>query len=456
MDAPVQTRDPLFAERIDPRRWELWRANTRVVAWILLVDAAAWRSVVTGLVHRVSAADLARWLALALLGVVSVEVSVQLERRRRLLIGPGAHADLSAVWSVAGVLILPLDLALLLVIGGQALIWVRIWSKSATAKPYLAVYGTSCLLLTCAATHTLLSALGLPGLGLPADSGATVVLLAVAALTYAVVGIALTAIAIRLATGSREPRVLFGSWADRGLSWTTICIGEITALCVGYQPLLVVLILPVLLLAERTGLIGQLRTAASTDAKTGLLNAAAWRHDAQRELNRCTRSGLLAAVLVIDLDHFKQVNDRHGHIVGDRVLKAAADCLTQRLRDYDVLGRYGGEEFLVLLPASQPQVAMRIAQRLRLSLHGITIQDCPGLVVRASIGIATRPLDGDTLDSLIQAADVALFRAKGLGRDTVWPADGTARALQTHPTHLSRSQDADTENQPQSDPRNDS
>ena len=110
-------------------------------------------------------------------------------------------------------------------------------------------------------------------------------------------------------------------------------------------------VLPPVLVLHRAVLVHQLAEAARTDLKTGLLNAAAWHTQAERALSRNRRDDSPRGVLVLDLDHFKRVNDTYGHLAGDNVLVAVADALRGEVRDRDLVGRFGGEEFVVLLAA---------------------------------------------------------------------------------------------------------
>ncbi|MDN5749507.1 MAG: GGDEF domain-containing protein, partial [Pseudonocardia sp.] len=127
-------------------------------------------------------------------------------------------------------------------------------------------------------------------------------------------------------------------------------MGALAAVALGSAPGLVALVLPPILVLHRAVLVRQLEVQASTDAKTGLLNVATWQAAAMRALRRTQRSGTGAGVLILDLDHFKVVNDTHGHLAGDDVLAAVATQLRQGVREQDLVGRFGGEEFVVLLP----------------------------------------------------------------------------------------------------------
>ncbi|MEV0458476.1 bifunctional diguanylate cyclase/phosphohydrolase [Catellatospora methionotrophica] len=174
----------------------------------------------------------------------------------------------------------------------------------------------------------------------------------------------------------------------------------------------------------RTRLTEQLRTAAITDALTGLYNRRYFEEMLAAEADPARRRGPLSVVLV-DLDHFKTVNDTHGHLVGDAVLTAVGDRLRRSLRSGDLLCRYGGEEFVCLLPRTGGPAAWDLAERLRVGLRATPIP-VPGvaepLPMTASFGVACAdPADprGLGVDELVDTADRALYRAKAQGRDRV-------------------------------------
>jgi len=172
------------------------------------------------------------------------------------------------------------------------------------------------------------------------------------------------------------------------------------------------------------GVIGrELEAAARFDAKTGLLNAAAWEELTRRELVRAQRGGHPVAVLLVDIDRFKAVNDRHGHLVGDAVLRDVAGALSGGVRASDAVGRFGGEEFVVVLPEAGAGEALRIAERLRLRIGDLSVLLSGDAPLSASIGVACAPLDGTELTDLMLAADAALYRAKERGRNRVLLAE---------------------------------
>lgn len=177
------------------------------------------------------------------------------------------------------------------------------------------------------------------------------------------------------------------------------------------------------------GTLEGLLAAARLDALTGCLNHAAIRTELERELVRCARHQHTMACCFIDLDHFKLVNDRYGHEHGSRVLAEVAAVLRAAVRAGDSVGRYGGDEFIVLLPDANGDIAHRIAQRLRRMIRAITIKGEPQQL-DASVGVA-QWLPGATADALLQAADDALRSAKRAGRGDVVRAGDEAVAEQT-------------------------
>jgi diguanylate cyclase (GGDEF)-like protein len=182
---------------------------------------------------------------------------------------------------------------------------------------------------------------------------------------------------------------------------------------------------PFITLLQRSLRHAQLVQDSRVDAKTGLLNAATWELQATTELTRAVRTKAALAIAMLDIDRFKVINDTYGHLVGDQVLNEIARMLTSKLRDYDLAGRFGGEEFSLLLPQTRSVDALRIAERIRSNIAALSII-APGAVggervhVTVSIGVAALDSGTDrTYSQLMSAADAALYRAKGGGRDQV-------------------------------------
>ena len=193
----------------------------------------------------------------------------------------------------------------------------------------------------------------------------------------------------------------------------------------------------VLLLAIGTTLLGlaawtflaerrQLERRATTDELTGLVNRREFERQSEEAIDMASRFGTGLCIMLIDLNGFKQVNDTHGHQFGDRVLKTCADRLQQAVRDTDVVGRWGGDEFVVLLPGLEEASAVRnSAERLGESLSATPVVD--DVTMSGSVGAALYPRHGSGLDELMQAADVAMYEAKTTGvvhRLADWSATG--------------------------------
>ncbi len=164
-----------------------------------------------------------------------------------------------------------------------------------------------------------------------------------------------------------------------------------------------------------------LRVQATHDSLTGLWNRAATFDFLRRELNRGERQGTPVTVVMTDIDHFKQINDTYGHLTGDVVLREVAHQLSSAVRGYDVIGRFGGEEFLIVLPGCAGADAMDQAERLRACINREPVDTPEGPIpVTLSLGVAVR--EGAVAvdpDSLLRAADGALYRAKSGGRNRV-------------------------------------
>jgi diguanylate cyclase (GGDEF)-like protein/PAS domain S-box-containing protein len=172
-------------------------------------------------------------------------------------------------------------------------------------------------------------------------------------------------------------------------------------------------------ISGRKRLEAELERMAHTDVLTNLPNRRRFLELLRAEVTRCERHGHPMAVMELDLDHFKQVNDKYGHSAGDEVLKNFASLIRGRLRHYDFACRFGGEEFMIALPEARPEEASMVAERIRRDLEASHIQvEDNEINVTVSIGVAQWQI-GATPDSLIKQADDALYRAKRLGRNRV-------------------------------------
>ena len=158
-----------------------------------------------------------------------------------------------------------------------------------------------------------------------------------------------------------------------------------------------------------------LRRQARTDSLTGMLNRRAFHERIGEELARGRRTGTNVSDVMLDIDHFKPINDDHGHAEGDRVLQAIAGRLLATVRTDETASRYGGEEFALIAAGADSAAAVELAERARAALAEVPVKG--GRVLSASAGVATWPADADNPDRLLEAADRALYAAKRAGRD---------------------------------------
>jgi diguanylate cyclase (GGDEF)-like protein len=229
-------------------------------------------------------------------------------------------------------------------------------------------------------------------------------------------GIKLSDPSVRLFKAELNREALLGAFAEFDL-------GVLITLVVATNPLLAVFAVPTVLLARRFMMHAPLVEQSRLDTKTGLLNASTWEREATVEVERAVRTHTPLAVALVDIDHFKLVNDTYGHLVGDRVLRAVTDALRGQLRGYDLAGRFGGEEFIILLPQANETAARNVAERLRTHVAAMAIpiddeRDCLTFV-RLTISVGVAALDGVSreLTDLMAAADAAMYYAKETGRN---------------------------------------
>ena len=165
----------------------------------------------------------------------------------------------------------------------------------------------------------------------------------------------------------------------------------------------------------------QLRDQSIRDALTGMYNRRYMLETCRREFSRAARNGQSVSILSIDADFFKKFNDNHGHDAGDSVLRAIGDCLQENFRDEDVACRFGGEEFVVILPGASAEAAVNKAEHIRAKVEGLVVRyldaNLPRITI--SIGVAAFPQAGNNPQAVMKAADEALYRAKDDGRNCV-------------------------------------
>ncbi len=417
----VEPRRGLAA--LHPRGWRLWCQRRIVIAYVLAVDIVAV-ALAVGVVAAIPVRSdgLLRFGLLVAGAVVHQEAVRQIEVMRGQAAGKGLHTDLTSLWIFAAVLSVPLPLVFALTVVVYLHSWYRISSRSLYRKLFS---GATMVLASAAAVAVLQLAEpngypviphGLPGLVVMISAGTA----------YWLVNYGLVVGAVMMSDPLRPTRQALGNPSDQVVVAASLGLGVALAAMLAWEPWLVAVLMITVIVLHRVLLLPHFQQAAQTDSKTGLLTAGFWHEVADRELERARRLAEPLGVLMLDLDHFKSFNDRMGHLVGDQLLRAVADELRSETRPYDLVGRFGGEEFVILLPGVGTAQVEHVADRIRLRISRLRVlvdgpHDRPVTVdgISVSIGAAVRPDDGDEIDQLLLAADGALMAAKAAGRDRV-------------------------------------
>jgi diguanylate cyclase (GGDEF)-like protein len=424
------TQDPVEREvaksprHTNVRSWRLWRLPRSACAYLIAVEVVALvATVVLAVRHPATTESVVYFVVIVGLGILAAELTRGVERMRRQF-SDTPHVNMTSVWMVSAALFTTPALGATTAVVLYVHLWVRSWRRITGMHTFRTVFSASAVALS---SHTVfLVDLWMPGrfpprLTSPDGLGALVLL----ALTYWFVNSALVAGAIALLRSDRSLARLLGSWSENSLEFATLVVGVFTALALASFPWATVLILLPLSTLHRSVLVQQLEHAATTDTKTGLLNAGTWQSLAATELERARRHGNEVGVLMIDVDNFKAVNGRYNHMVGDQALRAIAKVLRGSVRGYDLVGRFGGEEFVILLVSSDHAGSVEVANRICARVRDLRVEDAvtgatyPELRLSVSVGVATYPDAGMTLDDVLLTADNGLFAAKDAGRDQV-------------------------------------
>jgi diguanylate cyclase (GGDEF)-like protein len=408
---------------LDFRKWAWWQLPHALRFYVALVPVAALGlTCFAGLRTSWRTSDLVT--GLLLLGCATVSVAAT---PRSTYVEGGITRDFITVWVLPAAIVLPPVYAMLMPIPLCALIQWRvhrglIHRKVFTAGAIALGYGAASFVFHSFPATFAGSAIG-------HDRHAVTWVLAAAACEFLVARwhAWLLLIAIKLSDPSvKVLRLEF----NRELVLANVAesdLGVLITAVVAASPWLSVLAIPMIMLARRFMMHSQLIAQTRLDSKTGLLNSSTWESEATAEIARAVRTHAPLSVALIDIDHFKLVNDTHGHLVGDVVLRAVTDAIGEHLRNYDLAGRFGGEEFVVLLPQARQEDAVHIAERLRTYVAAMAIPirdavdgqdgDVPRVRLTISIGVAALDDTHRELGQLMAAADSALYLAKQSGRN---------------------------------------
>jgi diguanylate cyclase (GGDEF)-like protein len=403
------------------KAWPWWRLPY-LLRWYVAVPPLAVLAAIgvgAGETHW-HALDVAKFFLLLCCGIISVASTPRIAYANT-----GMTRDFITVWVLPAAILLPPEYALLIPIPLLALIqwWVH------RGVVYRRVFSAATISLGYGAASLVFRAFPASFAGGTVGSGVHALTWAVAVLVCELVGgrshHLLLVIAIKMADPTAKLSDM--EWNREALQgdFAEIDLAVLITAVLAISPVLAFFAVPSVLLVRRFMMHAQLVAQSRIDAKTGLLNVSTWEREAEGELSRAARTRSPVAVALIDIDHFKLVNDTHGHLVGDRVLRAVGDVLNSQLRGYDRAGRFGGEEFVLLLAQTDESDARRIAERLRIHIAGmaVPVSDSPGAAsVRLTISIGVTGVDGSCdceLTDLLAAADSALYKAKQTGRNKI-------------------------------------
>lgn len=362
MEGPISRRRALLA-KADPRRWTLWTRPLSVIVYVLLGDLAVLSVGGYAIVSSDAPTrlDWFRFAALTICATAHIQLSWRQEERRRNR-QSNVHIDLTAIWVFPAVLVLPIQLALLL------LVTVRVQRWFTARRPlYRFVFSSASQASAALVTHGVLDLVGPHGWNQidTIRSLREFVVLLLAGLVYSGVQVVVIGIIAALNTPPPTVQKVLGSKEDNELEALTVTLGMVTAILAVNLPAALVIMVLVSVVGNRIAEVRQLQVDVRTDPKTGLLNMRGWHESAERALERSSRSSNSAAVLMVDLDHFKSINDTWGHPAGDDVLELVATALRNETRPGDVVGRFGGEEFVLLLPEIDATEAITAGERIR-------------------------------------------------------------------------------------------
>jgi diguanylate cyclase (GGDEF)-like protein len=421
----------VHGRRLSPKAWEVWRLPHRLLTFVVLIISlyaiAIAFAVDTALGHTAETFGLRNLAVFGLLLLCSV-ATVEMTRR------PGESVpmakDVYGIWELPIAILLPPVYVLIAPLPRFLLSQWRVRRVLA----YRRVFNLSAISLSYGvASWVFHSGFGMTFTSLPTSGHQTSLLIGAVAACMAIQW-ALNNFVVLTAVKQADPAVqvrtmLFGRESLHN-DTTELCVAALVTLGVAVNPLTLAFALPFVTLLQRSSRHSQLINDSRVDGKTGLLNAGTWDREASAEVARAVRTRSPAAVALMDIDDFKLVNDQHGHLAGDRALASVASTIKIFLRDYDLVGRFGGEEFAVLLPQTSELDARRIAERMRAQIAEMPIEvgdaaEVETIKLTVSVGLSNLSIETTQLTDLLAAADVALYHAKHAGKNQVWMTGDT-------------------------------
>src|SRR5712692_838848 len=409
------------------RAWPVWGIGRWLV--ILVVSVTALDAIAIGAAARTAASvhpeQLAVFVALLACSALTVEMT------RRAGENAGLTKDVFAAWELPIAILLPPFYAMVapilrIILTQLRVVRIPVHRRVFTAAALGLSYGSASLVFRSVSRIALMHQ--------PGDGIHTLVwILTVAAcgLVQWAVNHGLVLLAIKGSDLTASVRTMLLAREQVHNDVTELCVAVLVTLGIATNPFSIAFAAPFVTVLQRSSRHAQLVNDTRLDSKTRLLNAATWEREAGAEVTRATRTSTPLAVALIDIDNFKSVNDTYGHLAGDRALRAISSTIKIFLREYDLVGRFGGEEFSILLPQTGVQDARRVAERIRAHIAEtpIEVADKAGsetISLTVSIGVAALSTTGSQLTELLATADAALYRAKHSGRNQVWVTTDTA------------------------------
>jgi diguanylate cyclase (GGDEF)-like protein len=414
-----------LCRRLSPNRWPIWSLPRHVLGFVLTVDLLALAlTVLSAVIIPVGGSDWL-WFAVLVTGVIiHLEAARGIERTREVAVEGSPYTNLNSLWMFAGLLVLPFPLVVALVVINYVHLCTRIWSGSII---YRKVFTVATMVLAGGCALAVLQATGLTvAPRVPSDGWSLLAVIAAAACWW-LVNYALVVGAILLSNPQLTGRKALGDFADQVVVLAGLGLGLVVASLLASRPWVVPVVMLTIVALHREFLLPQFQRAARTDAKTGLASPTFWAQMVDAEITRARLTGSSVGLLMLDVDHFAEVNNTFGHLAGDAALEAVVHAVKHEVRHDDLVSRWGGDELAVVMPGVVAEELLKAAERIRLRLAQAEISAADATTggtveikqLTVSMGAAVYPASGTDVDGLVVAADGALLAAKAAGRNQV-------------------------------------